>query len=316
MLDNTHYNSDPDSNVVKLRSLFISDLHLGMRNSRAGALLDFLTHYDFDRIYLVGDIIDGWRLKAKWYWPKEYDRVVSDVLSRVHTGTKVFCISGNHDAFLREPYINAYAGVGVADQVIHQGVDGRRYLVIHGDQFDIVCRHARWLSVVGDIAYRTAMSARRPLDRIRPRRAPPSWSFSAWAKGRIKHTVQFLSKYETVVTAAAARWGVQGIICGHTHDAMVHDDFGVRYVNTGDWVESCTAVVEHFDGRFEIVRWPKVIARCEQARITSQSKGHVAGRFLQQQLRERRRDLAGRHRRRSSQRPQEHLNVSAGAIGR
>lgn len=310
----TNDTSSSSGSVVKLRSLFISDLHLGMRGCRAELLLDFLAHHDFDRIYLVGDIIDGWRLKAKWYWPNLYDRIVSNVLSRVHTGATVFCIPGNHDAFLREPYINAYAGVRVVDQVIHQGVDGRRYLVIHGDQFDVVCRRARWLSVVGDMAYRAAMSTRAPLNCLRPPNAPPAWSFSAWAKGRVKHAVQFFSKYETVVTDAVTRWGVQGIICGHTHDAVVHDDFGVRYVNTGDWVESCTAVVEHFDGKLEIVRWPKVISRSEKTPGTSRGQGCPAGRLLQQQLRQSRRNLAGKRRRRASTKRQESGYSGTGAI--
>jgi len=240
---------------MRVRALFVSDIHLGTRGCQAELLLDFLNHYKADQIYLVGDILDGWRLKSRWYWPRSHHDVVAAVLARVRAGTRVVYISGNHDAFLRPLAGTSFAGIELVDDAIHQAADGRRYLVLHGDRFDLVANHARWVAVCGDLAYRVALAANSSLNRARRRCGLPYWSLSAWAKLKVKKAVKFISDFESEIAAEARRLDAQGVICGHIHHATMHDGFGVRYINTGDWVESCTAVVEHFDGQFEIVRW-------------------------------------------------------------
>ena len=269
--------------TMKVRTLFVSDVHLGSRGCQAELLLDFLNRCEAEQIYLVGDIIDGWRLKSRWYWPRTHDDVVSAVLARAQEGTRVLYIPGNHDSFLRASLGTPFAGIEVVDQAIHQAADGRRYLVLHGDQFDLVSTHARWLALIGDVAYRTALAANSSLNRSRRKRGLPYWSFSAWAKLKVKEAVNFISNFEQMVVTEAQRLDVQGVICGHIHHATMHDEFGVRYVNTGDWVESCTAVVEHFDGRFEIVRWAEVL-RGEAAAPVRLAAVRKAGRAFQKRL--------------------------------
>lgn len=239
--------------------MFVSDVHLGTRGCQAELLLDFLNQYRADQIYLVGDIIDGWRLKSRWYWPPSHDEVVATILAKVRTGTRVVYIPGNHDAFLRAWLGTSLAGIELVDEAIYEAADGRRYLVLHGDRFDLVATHARWLALLGDAAYRAALAVNAWLNRVRRRRGLPYWPLSAWAKLKVKEVVNFIGNFESLVAAEALRLDVQGVICGHIHHATMHDGFGVRYINTGDWVESCSAVVEHFDGRFEIVRWPEVL---------------------------------------------------------
>lgn len=241
-----------------VRALFVSDVHLGTRGCQAELLLDFLNHYRSDQIYLVGDIIDGWRLKSRWYWPRSHDDVIAAILAKAQMGTRVRYIPGNHDAFLREWLGTSFAGIEVIDRAFHETADGQHYLVLHGDQFDLVATHARWLALLGDGMYQAALVANTSLNRVRRKRGLPYWSLSAWAKLKVKEVVNFIGNFESLVASEARRANVQGVICGHIHHAAMHDNFGVRYINTGDWVESCTAVVEHLDGRFEIVRWPQL----------------------------------------------------------
>jgi UDP-2,3-diacylglucosamine pyrophosphatase LpxH len=245
--------------AVKVRALFVSDVHLGTRGCQAELLLEFLNYYHSDQIYLVGDIIDGWRLKSRWYWPRSHNSLVAAVLAKVRAGARVLYIPGNHDSFLRGWRGTSLAGIEVVDESIHYAADGRRYLVLHGDRFDLVATYARWLALLGDAAYAAALAANTWFNRARRGRGLPYWSLSAWAKLKVKNVVNFIGDFESLVAAEARRLDVQGVICGYIHHATMHDGFGVRYINTGDWVESCTAVVEHFDGRFEIVRWPDPI---------------------------------------------------------
>jgi UDP-2,3-diacylglucosamine pyrophosphatase LpxH len=240
---------------VRVRTLFISDVHLGTRGCQAALLLDFLRRYDADTLYLVGDIVDGWRLKAGWYWPQAHNDVVQKLLRKVRKGARLIYVPGNHDEFLRDFLGSHFGGIEIADVAIHQAADGRRYLVIHGDQFDIVVRHARWLALLGDGAYTVALGINTYLNVVRRRLGLTYWSLSAWAKLRVKNAVSYIGRFEDLLSAEARRHGADGVICGHIHHAALHDDFGVRYVNTGDWVESCTAVVEHYDGALELVRW-------------------------------------------------------------
>ena len=244
--------------TMRVRALFVSDVHLGTRGCQAELLLDFLHHFECECIYLVGDIVDGWRLRSHWYWPGSHDAVVDCVLDKAREGARVRYIPGNHDAFLRDAAGSRFAGVEIVEQAVHESADGKRYLVVHGDLFDVVERYAPWLARLGDLGYRALLAANLPLNRVRRHRGLPFWSLSAWVKGKVKRGVNFIGDYEARIAEQARCLGVHGVICGHIHHAAMHDDGAVVYMNTGDWVESCTAVVEHLDGHFEIVRWPQL----------------------------------------------------------
>jgi UDP-2,3-diacylglucosamine pyrophosphatase LpxH len=239
----------------KFRTLFISDVHLGTRGCQADRLLDFIRLVDADTIYLVGDIVDGWALRSTWYWPQAHNNVVQKVLRKARKGARIIYIPGNHDEFLRDYYGTHFGGVEVAESVIHTAADGRRYLVTHGDLFDIVIRHARWLAYLGDKAYDAAIAANTIFNKVRRGLGLRYWSLSQWAKYKVKNAVNFIGEFEKTLAAEASRHGLDGVICGHIHHAAAHDKFGFTYINCGDWVESCTAVGETFDGRFEIINW-------------------------------------------------------------
>jgi UDP-2,3-diacylglucosamine pyrophosphatase LpxH len=237
------------------RTLFISDVHLGAKGCQADRLLDFLRWHDADTIYLVGDIVDGWQLRSGWYWPQAHNDVVQKILRKARKGSRVVYVPGNHDEFLRDYYGTHFGGIEVTETAMHQGADGRRYLVIHGDVFDFVVTQARWLAHVGDRAYDLAILVNRWFNAVRRRLGFPYWSLSQWAKLKVKNAVSYIGEFEKTLAAEAARHGADGVICGHIHCAAIHDDFGLRYVNCGDWVESCTAIAEHADGRMEIIVW-------------------------------------------------------------
>ena len=261
-----------DHDVQRVRTLFLSDVHLGTRGCQAELLLDFIRHYDADTIYLVGDIVDGWKLRSGWYWPQSHNDVVQKVLRKARKGARVVYVPGNHDEFLRDYVGHQFGGVEIVEQAIHEAADGRRYLVIHGDQFDLVMRHARWLALMGDGAYTAALFVNTHLNRVRRRLGLTYWSLSAWAKLKVKNAVSFIGRYEEFLCAEARRHEVDGVVCGHIHHAALHDGLGIRYVNTGDWVESCTAVVEHYDGALELVRW----AEEREARLGDRGAGEPA----------------------------------------
>jgi UDP-2,3-diacylglucosamine pyrophosphatase LpxH len=240
---------------TRYRALFISDVHLGTRGCQAERLLDFLRYHDADVVYLVGDIVDGWQLRSSWRWPQTHNDVVQKLLRKARKGARIVYVPGNHDEFLRGYYGTHLGGVEVAEHAIHEGADGRRYLVIHGDHFDLVVTQARWLALLGNKAYDFAILANRIFNGLRRRLGFPYWSLSQWAKLKVKNAVNYIGEYEQALVEEARRHAVDGVICGHIHHAVIHDDFGIRYINCGDWVENCTAVVEHSDGRFEVVRW-------------------------------------------------------------
>ncbi|WP_068085773.1 UDP-2,3-diacylglucosamine diphosphatase [Polycladidibacter stylochi] len=239
----------------KFKSLFLSDIHLGTRGCQAHILLDFLKNNDADTIYLVGDIIDGWRLKRSWYWPQAHNDVVQKVLRKARKGSRVIYVPGNHDEFLRGYLGLQLGGVEVVDQIIHEGANGKNYLVIHGDQFDVVVRHAKWLALLGDWAYVTALNLNTVLNYFRRKLGLTYWSLSAWAKMKVKNAVNFIGKFEETLVGEARRQKVDGVICGHIHHAASHEQYGLHYLNTGDWVESCTAVAETVEGNFEVIHW-------------------------------------------------------------
>src|SRR5262249_12455486 len=239
----------------QVRTLFLSDLHLGTRGCQAERLLDFLRHYEAETVYLVGDIVDGWQLKSGWYWPQLHNDVVQKLLRQARKGARLLYLPGNHDEFLHDYYGTHFGGIEVIEDAIHVSADGKRYLVIHGDLFDVVIRHARWLALLGNNAYDLAIWLNTYFNAIRRGLGLTYWSLSQWAKLKVKNAVNFIGEYEKALAAEARRRGVDGVICGHIHHAVMRQDFGLTYVNCGDWVESCTAVVEHFDGRLEIIRW-------------------------------------------------------------
>lgn len=241
--------------VKKVRSLFLSDIHLGSKASKADFLLDFLRVYEAETIFLVGDIVDGWRLKRSWYWPQNCNDVVQKLLRKGRKGARIVYVPGNHDDFLRAfPGVH-FGGIEVAQNVIHQAADGKRYLILHGDEFDVVVRNARFIAHLGDWAYDAAIVLNVWIARLRRLLGLQYWSFSAWAKLQVKRAVNFIGEFQRVVAEEARRHEVDGVICGHIHHAVIEDIDGITYINTGDWVESCTAVVEHFDGSMELIRW-------------------------------------------------------------
>ena len=249
------YRMPRDQDTIRVRTLFLSDLHLGTKGCQAEVLLDFLRRYDAETIYLVGDIVDGWRLKSGWYWPQSHNDVVQKLLRKVRKGSSLIYVPGNHDEFLRDYVGVNLGGIELAEHAIHETANGKRYLVIHGDQFDLVVRHARWLALLGDGAYTAALFVNTHLNIVRRKLGLTYWSLSAWAKLKVKNAVNFISRFEELLAAEARRQEVDGVICGHIHHAAMHENFGISYVNTGDWVESCTVVVEHWDGTLELIRW-------------------------------------------------------------
>ena len=265
----TSDSSEP-AGTRRYRSLFISDLHLGTRGAQADALLEFLRECEAQTICLVGDIVDGWRLRSAWYWPQSHNDVVQKLLRKARKGTRVVYVPGNHDEFLRGFYGTHFGGIEVCETAVHEAADGRRYLVIHGDVFDMVVRHAKWLAYLGDWAYEIALALSIRINWMRRRLGFTYWSLSAWAKLKVKNAVSYIGRYEEVLAAEAARHAVDGVICGHIHCAAMRDFDGFTYINTGDWVESCTAVVEHEDGRMEIIAWPA------QSRTLNASRAAIA----------------------------------------
>src|ERR1700744_4366774 len=245
----------------RFRTLFISDVHLGARGSQADKLLDFLRVHDADTIYLVGDIVDGWALKSGWHWPQSHNDFVQKMLRKARKGAKVIYIPGNHDEFLRKYYGTHFGGIDVVENAVHTGADGKRYLVIHGDIFDLVVQNARWLAHLGDKAYDFAIQMNRLVNFFRRLFGVGYWSLSQWAKQKVKKAVNYIGAFENALVAEARRYDAEGVICGHIHYAVIRDEQGIRYMNCGDWVESCTALVEHEDGRFEIITWSDLAPR-------------------------------------------------------
>ncbi|KJF72224.1 UDP-2,3-diacylglucosamine diphosphatase [Agrobacterium arsenijevicii] len=239
----------------QFRTLFISDVHLGSKAAKTDFLLDFLKYHEAETIILVGDIIDGWRLRRSWYWPQGCNDVVQKLLRKARKGTRIVYIPGNHDEFLREFPGMHFGGIEVAERMIHEAGDGKKYLIIHGDEFDVVVRNARLLAYLGDWAYDAAIALNIVIAAVRRRIGLPYWSFSAWAKLQVKHAVNFIGEFQRVVADEARRNNVDGVICGHIHHAVMEDMDGIRYINTGDWVESCTAIAENADGTFELITW-------------------------------------------------------------
>ena len=251
----------PEIAPRRCRAIFLSDIHLGTRGCQAELLLDFLRHNESDYLYLVGDIVDGWRLKRSWFWAQSHNDVVQKILRKARKGTKVIYIPGNHDEAARDYCGLNFGGVQVMREAIHENADGRRFLVLHGDEFDGVVRYAKWLALLGDWAYNMALRLNHWFNLARRALGLPYWSLSAWLKHKVKNAVEYIGNYEKAVAEEARRRGVDGVVCGHIHHAEMRTIDGVLYCNDGDWVESCTGLLEHHDGRLEIVQWQTPMAR-------------------------------------------------------
>ena len=254
--------------AIKFRTLFISDVHLGARGCQAEQLLDFLRYHDADTIYLVGDIVDGWQLRSGWYWPQDHNDVVQKLLRKARKGSRIIYLPGNHDEFLRDYYGTHFGGIEVVETAIHEAADGRRYLVVHGDVFDMVVKHARWLALLR----RHRLRPRHPGQPLFQRHPPPARLLllvavaMGEAQGQERGELHRRLRADAGAEEAAPHQ-VDGVICGHIHHAVIHDNFGIRYMNCGDWVESCTALAEHDDGRFEIITWAdRDMRRCRRCR--------------------------------------------------
>lgn len=241
--------------MPRYRAIFISDLHIGTPGFQANALLDFLKHHPCETMYLVGDIVDGWQLRRRWFWPQSHNDVVQKLLRRARKGCRVIYVPGNHDEFARAFVGHAFGGVEVLEEAVHVTATGQRLWVVHGDLFDGVIQCAKWLAHVGDWLYELTLKLNRYLNRWRARWGLEYWSLSAYLKHKVKKAVNFISDFEVAVAHEARRRGFDGVVCGHIHHAEIRHVDGVLYCNDGDWVESRTALVEHMDGRLEIIRW-------------------------------------------------------------
>ena len=243
----------------RFRTLFISDLHLGTRGCSATELLEFLKHVECEKLYVVGDLIDVWALRRSRHWPQEHNDIVQKLLRRARKGVPLIYIPGNHDEFCLD-YLGEYGNVRVAENDIHETADGRRLMVMHGHEFDCVTMNSRWLAVLGDIGYEFLLRLNAPVNVLRKVFGFGPWSLSAFVKAKVKGAVNFIGDFEKAVAHYAELHKVDGIVCGHIHTPAIREMNGVQYFNTGDWVESCTALGERADGTLELVRWREVAA--------------------------------------------------------
>jgi len=255
--------------ALRVRTVFISDLHLGTPGCQARALLAFLRDTECETLYLVGDIIDGWQLRRSWYWPQAHNDVVQKLLRKARKGTRVIFVPGNHDEFARRYAEHNFGGIDVVEDAMHVTADGRRLWVTHGDHFDGVIQCARWLAVLGDRAYEFTLKVNRWLNSARARLGLPYWSLSKYLKHKVKRAVSYVGDFEAAVAREARRRGADGVVCGHIHHAEMRMIDGVLYCNDGDWVESLTALVEHHDGRLEIIDrgTPSIVTVARPARV-------------------------------------------------
>lgn len=254
--------------LLKYRTIFISDLHLGSKGCQSSMLLDFLRNTRSDYLYLVGDIIDGWRLKNKWFWPQEHNDVVQKILRKARHGTKVYYVSGNHDELVRKFVPINLGEVNIVNETIHITADNKKLLILHGDKFDAIIRVAPWLAHLGDYAYDFALWTNVTLNKIRKRLGYKYWSLSKFLKLKVKKAVSYINRYEEVVANYAYKKNMDGVVCGHIHHASDKIIGDVHYYNDGDWVENCSALVEHFDGKLELIYWKDIIEKYEGSQLS------------------------------------------------
>lgn len=247
------------------RTGWISDVHLGTRGSQAGALLEFLKETEFETLYLVGDLVDIWALRRGIFWPQEHNDVIQKILRKGRKGTEIIYIPGNHDEFL-SGFLGSYASLTFQKNAIHLTADGRRLLVMHGHELDTVVQNLGWLAHVGDIGYTILLRCNGVVNLARRLVGLGPWSLSAYVKAEVKNVVSFIGQFEEAVVRYARDYDVDGVLCGHIHTASVRTISGTEYYNTGDWVESCSAIVEHYDGRLELIHPEPELAQSPSAR--------------------------------------------------
>ncbi|HKQ85045.1 MAG TPA: UDP-2,3-diacylglucosamine diphosphatase [Steroidobacteraceae bacterium] len=246
--------TEPDERY-HYRAIWLSDIHLGTAGCQAFYLLDFLRNHKSDTLYLVGDILDGWQLRKGWYWPQAHNDVVQKILRVARKGTRVVYVPGNHDSLSRQFIGLSFGGIEVAEEAIHTTAKGLRLWVTHGDLFDGVMQHARWLAHLGSVLYELLLKLNRHMNSVRLRLGLPYWSMSQYVKHQVKNAVSFITQFEEVMTAEARRRNCDGVVCGHIHKAEIRTIDGLLYCNDGDWVESMTALVETFEGELQLVHW-------------------------------------------------------------
>lgn len=254
---------------LKFRSIFISDVHLGTKNCKAGYLLDFLQQSETDTLYLVGDIFDLWQMKKSVHWTPEQNAVLKEIFDNAESGTEVIYIPGNHDALLRDFVGTTFRGVKVRLNAEHTAADGRRFFVSHGDEFDSVVRHNKLLLFIGDHSYNALLRMNRWMNRYQQLRGKPYWSLSSWLKSRFNNAAHYIDKFETAAARAAGQRDFDGYICGHIHKAGIRKIDGALYCNDGDWVEHCTALTEDENGWLQLLHWS------DHTRIEAISQGET-----------------------------------------
>jgi UDP-2,3-diacylglucosamine pyrophosphatase LpxH len=245
--------STPLNEVTKYKAIWLSDIHLGTSGCQADKLLKFLLKTDSDVLYLVGDIIDFWAMSRKFRWPADHNTVVQKVLKKARKGTKVIYIPGNHDENLREFCGMSFGNIELHQKYFHQTVSGHYILCQHGDEFDVITRYHKWVAILGDIGYNALLWLSTHMNKFRAYYGMGHWSLSAFVKQKVKQAVSFISEYETNVVSDAKVKGVDGVLCGHIHHAEITKYENLVYFNTGDTVESCTAIVETQDGEFQLL---------------------------------------------------------------
>ncbi len=242
--------------MLKVRSIFLSDIHLGTRSCQAERLLGFLREYESENTFLIGDIIDFWCMNRSIQWSNAQNTVIQKLLRRARHGENIIFIPGNHDEALRDYTGITFGGIKVEEEFVHATADGRHFLLVHGDAYDQVIRYHRWIAILGDIGYDLLVRINGILSWCRRQlHISGYWSLAGYAKRRIKSALQFIFDFENAVTHAAKNRGLDGVICGHIHWATLREIDGITYANCGDWVDSCTAIVEHLDGRLELIEW-------------------------------------------------------------
>jgi len=263
-----HQHDEGAGDPLRYRTIWLSDIHLGSSGCQAPYLLDFLRYNESEYLYLVGDIIDGWQLKKGWYWPQAHNDVVQKVLRKARKGTQVIYIPGNHDEGARQFCDLAFGDIHVRGEAFHTTLTGKRLWIVHGDLFDGVIQHAKWLAYLGDTAYTAILVLNRWFNRVRSRFGLHYWSLSQYLKHQVKNAVNFISSFEHVMVEEARRRGCDGVVCGHIHKAEIRDVDGLLYCNDGDWVESLSALVETLDGELKVVYWTVMRSPAAQPRKT------------------------------------------------
>src|SRR5258708_554829 len=240
---------------MNYRAIWISDVHLGTRHSQVSTLLEFLRETECGHLYIVGDFVDGWQLRRKWFWTEDYNVLIQKLLRKNRKHTQVTLITGNHDEFLERFLGLNFGAVRLVERAVHEAADGKRYLVIHGHQFDGLAHFNRLLDRVGSALYDRILDINMWLNRIRRGMGFGYWSFASAVKMKAKSAVKYVTDYEDAMIQFARKTGMAGVICGHVHRPEIRPLGDVVYMNCGDWVENCTALVEDFEGRFSLIRF-------------------------------------------------------------